>query len=85
MIINKSKTKVMINTKATERNIKMGNEVIDLVDSYIYLEQRVSLKECNQAGEIIRRIPLGWAAFGKHRNILKSNLPVNLKTKIFNQ
>ncbi|CAK1604107.1 unnamed protein product [Parnassius mnemosyne] len=35
--------------------------------------------------EVNRRIQLGWAAFGKLRHIFSSDIPQNLKTKLYNQ
>ena len=83
--INLSKTKCMSNSKVTPKNIKLHDTEIELVNDYIYLGQRFSLKENNQMGEINRRIQLGWAAFGKHTNILRSRLPISMKRKLFNQ
>ncbi|CAK1595227.1 unnamed protein product [Parnassius mnemosyne] len=34
--------------------------------------------------EVNRRIQLGWAAFGKLRHIFSSDIPQNLKTKLYN-
>ena len=35
--------------------------------------------------EIRRRIAAGWGAFEKHRDIMKSNMPMCLKRKVYNQ
>src|SRR5215469_3771925 len=35
--------------------------------------------------EIKRRIQLGWAAFGKHREIFKGDIPLCLKRKMFDE
>lgn len=39
----------------------------------------------SQVKEIARRIQLGWAAFSKLEDVLKSQIPQCLKTKVFNQ
>ena len=35
--------------------------------------------------EIKRRIATGWGAFGQYREIMKSNIPIRLKAKVYNQ
>ena len=82
--INKMKTKVMISSRVGSRGVKLERECIEEVNNYIYLGQNISLQETNQ-GEIKRRIQHRWAAFNKLSNILRSNLPINLKRKLFNQ
>ncbi len=36
-----------------------------------------------QDRDIRRRIGMGWTAFGKHGDIMNSNLPLSLKRKIY--
>ena len=38
----------------------------------IYLRQRIKLNRENQVTEIVRRIKLSWAGFGKLRDILEN-------------
>ncbi|PZC71609.1 hypothetical protein B5X24_HaOG212887 [Helicoverpa armigera] len=45
----------------------------------------VQLGRSNFEKEVNRRIQLGWAAFGKLRNIFSSDIPQCLKTKVYNQ
>ncbi len=33
----------------------------------------------------IRRIGMGWSAFGKQNLVMNSNLPLSLKRKVYNQ
>ena len=47
--------------------------------------QRFSLRDKNQDPEIRRRIKAGWQAFGRYSNIMKGNLPICLKRKVYNQ
>ena len=63
----------------------MENKEIKIVESYIYLGQSINLQQPNQELEINRRVQLGWAALDKLRYIMKSNLPLCLKKKVFNQ
>ena len=52
----------------------------------ISLQDRVMNGDIQQKTfEIQRRIGLGWAAFGKLKNTLKSKLPMCLKKKVFEQ
>lgn len=39
----------------------------------------------NFQSEVNRRIQLGWAAFGKLRQVFSSPIPQSLKTKVFDQ
>ena len=65
------KTKVMFNKHATKSTITVDGRAIEEVESYIYLGRTLT-----NDGEILtdirRRIALGWAAFGKVDNIMKS-------------
>ena len=47
--------------------------------------QRFSLKEKGQEQEIRRRIKLGWRQYGKLSNIMRGDIPICLKRKVFNQ
>ena len=82
--INRTKTKLMINdTSATP--VKLEDSEIELTTEYIYLAQKISLQEPNQASEIKRRAHLGWVAFGRLHTIMRSNLLMSMKKKVFNQ
>ena len=80
--MNLSKTKVMTNID-DDAVIKVGDDVIERVDSYIYLGHKLKLGLDNQTAEVKRRIGLGWAAFGKLRLIFKSKMNNSLKRKVF--
>src|SRR6202012_467856 len=80
--MNLSKTKVMTNID-DDAVIKVGDDVIERVDSYIYLGHKLKLCLDNQTDEEKRRIGLGWAAFGKLRLIFKSKMNNSLKRKVF--
>ena len=81
--INRTKTKLMINNNISATPVKL--EEIELTTECIYLGQKISLQEPNQASEIKRRAQLGWVAFGKLHTIMRSNLPMSMKKKAFNQ
>src|SRR6202012_1936086 len=80
--MNLSKTKVMTNID-DDAVIKVGDDVIERVDSYIYLGHKLKLGLDNQTAEVKRRIGLGCAAFGKPRLIFKSKMNNSLKRKVF--
>ncbi|CAG9123735.1 unnamed protein product [Plutella xylostella] len=53
----------------------------DVILAYNSIHGYISL----MVKEITRRIQLGWAAFSKLDDVLKSKIPQCLKTKVFNQ
>ncbi|KAI8420615.1 hypothetical protein MSG28_007859 [Choristoneura fumiferana] len=71
--MNMDKTKIMSNV--TPVPVIVGSDVLEVVDHYVYLGQVVQLG----------RIQLGWAAFGKLRDVFSSNIPQCLKTRVFDQ
>jgi endonuclease/exonuclease/phosphatase family metal-dependent hydrolase len=79
---NMEKTKIIINSHATKGSIKMRGEELQIVDEVVYLGQQITMKS-SRSGEIQRRISAGWIAFAKYRKILKSNIPICLKRKIY--
>ena len=79
--MNLSKTKAMLNESATTSTVAVDGNTIEKVDRYVYLGKTVT-----QAGDLLpgikRRIALGWAAFGKVANIMKSRkASMNIKRK----
>ena len=82
--MNTSKTKVMFGPMIKQKQVEVSNNNIEAVEEYIYLGQRFSLSDRNQEKEIQRRISAGWGAFAKHKDIMKSNMPVCLKRKVYN-
>ena len=80
--MNLSKTKIMINID-DDRDIKIGDTIIQRFDSYVYLGHKLKVGLDNQTAEVKRRIGLGWAAFGKLRQIFKSKMNNSLKRKVF--
>ena len=74
----------MFNNIVRPQQIKIEDEVIEAVDEYIYLGQAIKANP-DHSREIKRRIGMGWSAFGKQSSIMKSNLPLSLKRKVYNQ
>jgi hypothetical protein len=82
--INMKKTKVMFNSYALEQVIRVDGQVVQAVEEYVYLGQQITMSS-DRTREIQRRISAGWLAFAKYRNIMKSNIPICLKRKVYNQ
>ena len=83
--MNIKKTKVMFNGNVLGphlQGIKIGDDTIERVEEYIYLGQKVKTRP-GQEDEIKRRISMGWTAFGRHSNVLKGDIPMCLKKKVF--
>ncbi len=60
----------MINELQKERD-----EELQIVDEVVYLGQQITMN----------RISAAWIAFARYRNILKSNIPICLKRKLYHQ
>jgi len=74
----------MTNIVASE-NLRVNNLNIEQVYSYKYLSHEIRLGRDNQTCKIGRRIGLTWAAFGRLSYILRSDIPMCLKKKVFVQ
>jgi Reverse transcriptase (RNA-dependent DNA polymerase) len=84
MKINMKKTKVMYNDYTNIIPIHIGTQKVEKVNEYVYLGQLITMRN-DKSDEIKRRIAAGWGAFGQNRDILKSNMPLSLKRKVYNQ
>ena len=62
----------------------MDTKALEVVEEYNYMGQMFKLTRDNE-NEIKRRITLGWKAFGRQSNIMKSFLPICLKRKVYSQ
>ena len=81
--MNLSKTKVM---SPEPISITIDGEIIEQVQSYVYLGHTIQLGRDHHAAEIKRRISLSWAAIGKLDYILNDKkIPINLKKKVYNE
>jgi len=79
------KTKVMFNNHATPADIVVDGTTIERVKSYVYLGRTIT-QDGDLLPEVKRRIALGWAAFGKVDNIMRSrNANMKVKRKVFNE
>ena len=78
------KTKVMFNNYILDHWTEIDDEVIECVQEYIYLGQKIGACPDHEK-EIKRRIGMGWNDFGKQHNVIKSNLPPSLKKKPYDQ
>ena len=70
--------------KCNWKNIKIDGGFFEEVHEYNYLGQIIHTEPSHEK-EIRRRISLGWAAFNKYGDVMKSKLPVCLKRKVYNQ
>ena len=83
--MNMSKTKVMFNMYADNKEMKIGSETLEEVSKYTYLGQEI-WPDGNQVQEIKRKTQAGWAAFSRYKDILTDKtMPNCLKRKLFNQ
>ena len=83
--INMEKTKVLRNKHTDSYAVKMDGNEIEEVESYIYLGQKISLKEGGMSSEIDRRIYAGWRVYNENKFLFESNIPNSLKRKLHNQ
>ena len=82
--MNLSKTKVMLNENAITSTVAVDGNTIEMADRYVYLGKTVT-QAVDLLPEIKRRIALGWAAFRKVGNIMKSRKAcMNIKRKVHN-
>lgn len=73
--------KIKLTRNLVLKNMSIDGSYMKQVASYKYLSHEVEITK----HAISRRIRSTWTAFGKLRYILKSELPMCLNRKIFNQ
>jgi hypothetical protein len=74
----------MFNNIARTGEINVMKEQLSEVEKYICLGQQIKEDNTDKLEEFQRRIAMGWSSFGKLKGILlNSNIPLNLKTKLF--
>lgn len=76
-------SKIKLNKHAGSALFSLGNERLKQIEHY-YLGQVVGA-DPNHEKVYRRRIGMGWGAFGKHSQIVKSKLPLSLKRTVYNQ
>lgn len=84
MSINKSKTKFMECSRKRSgkaNDIRLGSEKLDEVDGFSYLGSRITW-DCRSIGDIKCRLVQARKAFVKKRNLLTSNIDLNVR-KLF--
>ena len=74
-----SKTKAIYNNYA-QKEIKIGNKEIEIIEEDIYL-RKVTRTEEGVNVELNKSLLSGWNAFRKYTEVLKGNLPLNIKRK----
>ena len=82
--MNLNKTQVMFSDFSIPRPVKAEDQQLEQVNRYIYLGRMMTMNDDIMA-EILNRTKLSWKAFGKKSTIFKSNMPICLKRKVFNQ
>lgn len=50
------------------------------VNEYKYLGHEIRISRDNQTQELARRIELGWAAYGRLKDVFNSGIPISLKS-----
>ena len=80
--INLIKTKVMFNSFAGSDPVNLQDMQIEACSEYLYLGQLETTGEKKKTNKVNRRIILGWSAFGRNTFILKSKMPMILKSSI---
>ena len=79
------KTKIMLNNHTEKATVEVDGKAIEEVEKYIYLGKTVS-RDGDLMPEIKRRTTLGWAAFNKVDNIMRSRkASMQIKKKVFNE
>lgn len=79
------KTKVMFNDHVNKSTITVDGKIIEEADSYVYLGKTLT-RDGDLLPEIRRRIAVGWAAFGKVDNIMRSRkASTKIKRKIHDE
>ena len=79
-----SKKDGMFNKFAKEKDIIIENQSIEKAEENVYLGTITKMSKKLDI-ELSRRITAGWMAFWKYKDVLKSELPICMKRKIFNQ
>lgn len=79
--MNLSKTMVMTNSSNRTR-ILVDNEILKYTEKYIYLGKQVGFNRKRNELEVERRAQNTWNKYWSLSEIFKSNMPVNIKTKL---
>ncbi|CAH2101778.1 unnamed protein product [Euphydryas editha] len=80
--INLDKTNIM--TNHTKIPIYLRNRPLSYTDTYIYLGKQISFNPRNNELEVERRVNITWRKFWNLKEILKSDMSINLKSRVMN-
>lgn len=64
--------------------ISLEKRIIEEVHKYKYLGYEIQINRHNKNTGTTKRFSLGWTAYRKLRNVFKSNIQMNLKSKVQN-
>lgn len=81
--MNLTKTKIMTNNR-WKNPIKINGEPLEYVEKYIYLGKLLSFAKNSDILEMERRVQSTWNKFWNLKEIFKSNMPTDIKTKVMN-
>ncbi len=81
LIMNLSKTKIMSN--GTEEEFLVDGQKIEYVSEYSYLGLIISFED-RGSKELRKRAAKAWSNFWAHNTILRSNMSIDKKMKVFN-
>lgn len=83
--MHQAKTKVMFSDHVNKSTITVDGKTIEEAGSYVYLEKTLT-RDGDLLPEIRRRTALGWAAFRKVDNIMRSRkASMKMKRKIHDE
>lgn len=82
--MNIGKTKIAFNSSAIPGDIFIGNTRLEVVESYLYLGQLITMNG-DIAPEIARRTKLAWCTVGRLNSVFKSKMPLCMKRRVFDQ
>lgn len=80
--INNIKTKIIKNL-VPSKPIRIGEREIRFCREIFIFRTHGKIWQRQPTCELLRRINLGWAAYGKLRSIIKEYVPIMLKNKAF--
>ncbi|CAH2105276.1 unnamed protein product [Euphydryas editha] len=80
--INLTKTNTM--TNSYKRTISLEHKPLQYVEQYIYLGKQITLDSNSNELEVERRTRITWNKFWCYKEVMKSNMPTDMKRKMMN-
>lgn len=77
-------TKTMIMTNSIQRKIAADDVILKYTDKYTYLGKQIGFSRKNSELEIDRRIQNTWNKYWSMKEIFKSDMAVQIKTRVMN-